>query len=1252
MPSGLIRSLRHHRALLPSSPLTLARCVALSVALSACAGGADSVAGPGPGTGGGNSGGSIVATRLDLSTTTVGLGAVGASETVSAILRDARGGVVTDGAITWSSADLTVADVSVSGSSTVITARAPGRTTVRATSGSLSGEITVNVSVVRAIALPATAQVRIGTSTPLTATIDADQGANQALAWRSDNPAVAVVNGSGVVTGVTPGATVIRVSAVSDPRVTAASQLTVSPARNVAIANAPDVLFVGDELMFAATVDVEQGESRGVEWSSSNPSVVSISAGGRAVAFGVGSAWVRVRSTAFDFVRDSVRVQVQVPRVVTVFPSAVVLTSGQTRTLNAQVQIDGELSAAVQWRSLQPSVAMVSSGGVVTAVGPGTATILALAQADTTRSGSATVIVTPGVRDISVDPSSATILTGVTLPLVATVIADVGAPTGVPWRSASPAIASVSASGTVTGIAPGTVLITAVALADTMRQSTALITVRAPLSVSVSPSSLTVAPGAAAQLAVTVQGEGSSSGVTWRSSNTAVASVSASGLVTGIAGGTSTITAIAVADTMRRASATVTVSSAPSVQSVSVSPTTTSLAAGQTAQLSATVQASGGAPTTVTWTTSNPAVATVSGTGLVTAVTAGSAVVTATSTHDVTRSASAAITVSSTSTRLATSWSAARLGGALYEDVVSYAALDANTAFAVNSTGDVFRLSGGTWSVVARGSTFGTFFRAVSSASGQAMAVGTNGVVARFNGTAWSAVSSGTQVTLNDVFLESATSGFAVGAGGTALRWNGTAWTTTNTGTQQSLQGIWLSGTTAFAVGNAGEVLRWNGSSWSRQSSGTSETLYSVFGISTSNVVAVGAFGTILRFNGSSWSRVNTGGSLTADLLGVTGSSANSNRYYIASDEGLLQLNNTTVSGVSTPYAPRLFAVAFDGAGNVHTSGQRGVVMRLSGSTWETINIAPDLLDVWTTAASNAWAVGEFGSIYRWNGSSWARQSTPTTNTLNAVWGANASEAYAGGEAGTMLRWNGTSWSSMSFPSAASVYGLWGSAGNNVYAAMSDGTMLRWNGSAWSTVATSSAPLWVVFGTSPNDVYASGENGQVLRFNGTSWSTINAPTTGTLAGIWSAGGPNLLAVGANAAGTVPVGLRAINGNWSSTSLPGSALLTSVWGATADDVYATGDNGAILRWNGSTWSTMSSGATELLWSVSGAPSGTGGGFAVGYNGMVVTATSSGGLMASTTAIPGTSPSTLDPRTGVTAIHGALPSGAARRTRTSR
>jgi hypothetical protein len=129
---------------------------------------------------------------------------------------------------------------------------------------------------------------------------------------------------------------------------------------------------------------------------------------------------------------------------------------------------------------------------------------------------------------------------------------------------------------------------------------------------------------------------------TWTTSAASVATVDATGLVTAVGQGTASITATATSGG-EQASVTITVAAA--VRGVTVSPSNAVIKPGETVGLVANVDADAGVARTVTWTSSNTAVATVSTTGVVTGVTPGVATITAASTAATSVTGSAAVTV-------------------------------------------------------------------------------------------------------------------------------------------------------------------------------------------------------------------------------------------------------------------------------------------------------------------------------------------------------------------------------------------------------------------------------------------------------------------------------------------------------------------------------------------------------------------------------------------------------------------------------
>jgi len=164
--------------------------------------------------------------------------------------------------------------------------------------------------------------------------------------------------------------------------------------------------------------------------------------------------------------------------------------------------------------------------------------------------------------------------------------------------------------------------------------------------VSLNKNSMTLTAGGSETLSATITpSNATNKGVTWTSSNDAIASVSG-GRVTGVAQGAATIT-VRTNDGGHTASCSVTMNPAPpspiAVTGVSLNKNTMTLTVGGTEQLTHTIQPSNATNQSVTWETSSSAVATVTN-GLVMAIAPGSATITV-RTLDGNHTATCAVTV-------------------------------------------------------------------------------------------------------------------------------------------------------------------------------------------------------------------------------------------------------------------------------------------------------------------------------------------------------------------------------------------------------------------------------------------------------------------------------------------------------------------------------------------------------------------------------------------------------------------------------
>lgn len=253
----------------------------------------------------------------------------------------------------------------------------------------------------------------------------------------------------------------------------------------------------------------------------------------------------------------------------------------------------------------------------------------------------------PQVGSVSVSLPAATVQVGASVTASVEVRSTAGAALSgraVTWTSSNSAFATVTDAGVITGVAPGTVSITATS--EGRSGSATLAVVPAPVNVV----TLTL-PAATLVAARTMQGvvvlrderNATLTGrpVTWASSNPAVATVDATGLIAGVASGTTTISASAEG---KNATAELTVIPPP-VNSVLVTLAQGTVPQGSNTTATAVLRDDLGVTLSgraVTWSSANPLVATVSAAGAVTAVGVGTTTITATSEG---RSGSASITV-------------------------------------------------------------------------------------------------------------------------------------------------------------------------------------------------------------------------------------------------------------------------------------------------------------------------------------------------------------------------------------------------------------------------------------------------------------------------------------------------------------------------------------------------------------------------------------------------------------------------------
>ena len=483
---------------------------------------------------------------------------------IDATVLDQDSKVISSASVTWTSGNATVATV---GSSGLVRAVANGITQVTATAGgaTASAQVLVAQAANSIVISPASFTLpALGETTQLAATVYDGRNApipEAGVTWTTSDPGVAIVGNNGLVTAVANGtATITATSASASGTATIMVMQTVST-----ITVRPDAVTlraIGETTRLIAAATDSGGAALPdpvVNWSSSDPGVVTVDHEGLVTAVSNGTATITATSDGSSAVA-AIKVSI-ISRIAITPDSTAVLSEGGTVQLTATAFTSNDRAVPhvrIAWSSSEPSVATVDSTGLVTAVSAGTATVTA-AYAEVY--SEVDVVVSLPVVEISLSSTSPGLPTpdesstspilsalGETLQLTATPIDANGEPVSsahVAWSSSRPTVARVNDTGLVTAQGNGTTLITANSGAA---EASVTVTVsQVEVGISITPNIRELSEGQTLQLTARVVDANDHQlrgvRITWSSSNREVATVSRTGLVRAVAIGSTRISA-------------------------------------------------------------------------------------------------------------------------------------------------------------------------------------------------------------------------------------------------------------------------------------------------------------------------------------------------------------------------------------------------------------------------------------------------------------------------------------------------------------------------------------------------------------------------------------------------------------------------------------------------------------------------------------------------------------------------------------
>ena len=235
-----------------------------------------------------------------------------------------------------------------------------------------------------------------------------------------------------------------------------------------------------------------------------------------------------------------------------------------TGTVAYSVLPENAYNKNVSFESADAGIAAVNSNGVVTGVSAGETTITVTTE-DGGFTGACTInVYNQAVTGVTIEPSEAELPAGYSMKLTATVLPENATNKNVVYSVDDESILSVDQDGNITGLSLGIATVT-VTTEDGGFTASAEITV-IPVQVtgvSISPKSVSVALGHTIQLTASITpSNAANKNLSWSVSDETIISVDGQGTVTGLSGGTATVT-VTTEDGGFSASAEITVYYAP-----------------------------------------------------------------------------------------------------------------------------------------------------------------------------------------------------------------------------------------------------------------------------------------------------------------------------------------------------------------------------------------------------------------------------------------------------------------------------------------------------------------------------------------------------------------------------------------------------------------------------------------------------------------------------------------------------------------
>ena len=204
---------------------------------------------------------------------------------------------------------------------------------------------------------------------------------NKNVTWKSSNEEVFTVDEEGEIEGIGGGVAVLTCTSEEGSFMDFCVVTVIEEVTTVQLNNNFYKLGLNSTYQLIATVSGEKATNKQVEWSSSDPDIVSVDDKGRIKGLQLGYATITCEATDGSGASDICEVRVcKLVTNIQLDVSYITLIQGKSYELHATVEPDDATYPDPIWTSDNPEIAIVSPKGVITALTPGNTMIHATAD--------------------------------------------------------------------------------------------------------------------------------------------------------------------------------------------------------------------------------------------------------------------------------------------------------------------------------------------------------------------------------------------------------------------------------------------------------------------------------------------------------------------------------------------------------------------------------------------------------------------------------------------------------------------------------------------------------------------------------------------------------------------------------------------------------------------------------------------------------------------------------------------------------